>query len=287
MIVKIFSVLAFSSFGALLSAGGDLEPSVVSTPAHILGDLADGTPPPEPQKPPFIVPAADILESETHYQGGRKITVQRITPILLPTPPSPKAEIIPAAQVAEESIEAAAEETPDAGFLQIGASVYRLTDGAPRSFVTVWPQGQGEAVSFWSSADFALLSGFGSFIGSDGKSRSLIMSWDVHEIASFHELTVAPDVQDGLPPVPVLTDSKAAFAITSGNPTAETLAAIDSLHDLYYNEHARLLTTFQGRETARLAQEAEVKANPPKPKDLVLNYWDGEIPTPTEKANAP
>ncbi len=42
-----------------------------------------------------------------------------------------------------------------------------------------------------------------------------------------------------------------------------------------------------GRETARVAHEAELKANPPKPTDLVLNYWDGEVPRPTEKANAP
>ena len=41
------------------------------------------------------------------------------------------------------------------------------------------------------------------------------------------------------------------------------------------------------RETARLAQEADLKANPPKPADLILNFWDGQISTPTEKANAP
>ena len=247
--------------------------------AHIIGDIPDGTPPPpQPQKPPFIVLAGDILESKTHYQGGRKITVQRITPIDLPTPALPEAEIISAAPVAEESIETAADETLDAGFLHIGASVYVPEDGPPRSFVTVWPQGQGEAVSFWSSADFALLSGFGSFIDSDRKSRSLMMSWDVHEISSFHELTAAPDEQDGLPPVPTLTDSTATYAITSGIATAETLANIDSLHDLYNNEHARLLAAYQGREQARLAQEAELKTNPPKPKDLILHFWNGEVP---------
>ena len=286
--MKTVSLTILALHCCLPSLSADAVQELFSpTPAHIIGDISDGTPPPpQPQKPPFIVPAGDILESETHYQGGRKITVQRINPIALPTPVLPEAEIIAAAPVAEESIETAADETPDAGFLHIGASVYVPEDGPPRSFVTVWPQGQGEAVSFWSSADFALLSGFGSFIDSDGKSRSLMMSWDVHEISSFHELTAAPDEQDGLPPVPALTDSKATYAITSGIATAETLTAIDSLHDIYNNEHARLLSAYTGRENASLAQEAELKANPPKPQDLILNYWDGEVSAPTEKGTA-
>ena len=56
--------------------------------ARIIGDIPDGTPPPpEPPKPKFIVPAKDILKSKTYQQGGRKITVQRITPIALPVFP--------------------------------------------------------------------------------------------------------------------------------------------------------------------------------------------------------
>ena len=48
---------------------------------------------------------------------------------------------------------------------------------------------------------------------------------------------------------------------------------IQSLHDLYNREFQRLLTAYQGREQARLAQVAELKAHPPQPKDITLNYW--------------
>ena len=254
------------------------------TSARILGDLPDGTPPsPEPPKPEFIVAAKDILESKTHQQGGRKITVQRIRPIALPEPLKREPTITPASPGIAERIEEFIEENPDAGFLFVGASVYRSKDSPPRTFVNLWPQGQGEAVSFWSSADFALLSGFSSFIGSDGKTRSIIMAWDIQEIEGLKELTSAQEGHNGLPLLPIIAEGKATFAITSGKATEESLAAVQSLHDLYDNEHTRLLAAYEGREKARLAQEAELKANPPKPKDIVLSFWRTEGPAPTEK----
>ena len=57
------------------------------------------------------------------------------------------------------------------------------------------------------------------------------------------------------------------------NPTPQTLASIQSLHDLYNNEHDRLKEAYDGRERAQRQHEAELKANPPQPKDIVLNYW--------------
>jgi len=252
--------------------------------ARILGEIPDGTPPPpEPLKPEFVVQTKDILESKTHQQGGRKITVQRINPIPPPISKKRQLAITPSTPEIAERIEDFVEENPDAGFLFVGASVYRPKEGPVRTFVNLWPQGQGEGISFWSSADFALLSGFSSFIGSDGKSRSMMMSWDNQEIASLKELTSHSENQDGIPQLASLAEGKATFFITSGKPTEETLAAIQSLHDLYNNEYPRLQAAFEGREKARLAQEAELKAHPPKPKDLTIQFWTTESPAPTEK----
>jgi hypothetical protein len=82
------------------------------------------------------------------------------------------------------------------------------------------------------------------------------------------------------PKIPDLPPGKATFQIISGNPSELTLTGIQSLHALYNNEYERLLTAHQGRERVRLQQEAELKANPPKPKDLVINYWRIEAPAP-------
>ena len=79
---------------------------------------------------------------------------------------------------------------------------------------------------------------------------------------------------------PISHPAKPPSKLSPASPPPQTLTGIQSLHDLYNNEYNQLLTAYQGRERARLQQEAELKANPPKPKDLVINYWRIEAPTP-------
>ena len=76
-----------------------------------------------------------------------------------------------------------------------------------------------------------------------------------------------------VPAIPEFPAGNATFVITSGDPTAETLASIQSLHDLYNNEHDRLKAAYEGRERAQRLHEAKLKANPPQLKNIVLNYW--------------
>lgn len=273
--------LAVISFSIPLSPLFAEETSEASSfnPAHIIGELNDGTPPPpEPPKPGFTPDPNEILSSETFHQGGRKITIREILPIDLPEPPPPVAPTgadLAEAQAASTDLEPAA---PDQGFLLIGATIFHAADGTVRSLVNITPMGGGEPVTFWSSADFALFSGMNGYAGADGITRSLIMSWGREDIENLQQYLNATNPESGSPPLPNFPIGPATFTITTPNLAPETLANVQSLHDLYNNEHARLLTAFQGREQARLQQEAELKANPPKPKDLILNFWDGEVP---------
>jgi hypothetical protein len=100
--------------------------------------------------------------------------------------------------------------------------------------------------------------------------------WGVSEIET--RTALQKELGSESPPIPDFPPEKATFHISSGNPRKQTLASIHCLHDLYNNEHARLEKAYQGRERARILYEAELKANPPKPKDIVLNYWRTEIP---------
>ena len=99
------------------------------------------------------------------------------------------------------------------------------------------------------------------------------MAWGVRAsqnnaaLLAKHGRTYTPPV------IPELPAGKATFTIISGNPGGNALTDIHSLHDLYNNEYEKLLTAYQGREQARLAREAELKAHPPQPKDIVLNHW--------------
>ena len=254
--------------------------SVEATPARILGKIADGTPPPpEPPKPKFIIPAKDVLESKSIQQGGRTITVRKIDPITLPPPKEPAAQIDFTDPAVQERI--AKFRTKNKGnyrSLLVSATVYRFNESPPRSLVRVWPQAQGQPVTVWSSADFSLLSGFSTFVGPSGETNSLMLMWSVTNLdnqTAFHAKFAS---RFKAPEIPLFPPGKATFMVTAGEATPETLAALQSLHDLYNNEFHRLKAAFEGRERAQRLQEAELKANPPKPKDVVFSYWN-MVPT--------
>ena len=163
----------------------------------------------------------------------------------------------------------------------LGATVFRSTGQAPRTLVTCWPDHQGEPVTFWSSADFALLSNVSTFAAANGKVHDLFMLWSNADISE----TAASDPEYTAPKIPAFPAGKAAFTIVGTPPDAATLLPIQSLHDIYNSEYERLNAAWQGRERARLQHEADLQANPPRPKDIVLNYWrmENAAPAPAVK----
>jgi hypothetical protein len=259
------------------------DKSQTATPAtaRILGEIPDGTPPPTAlPKPEFVIPRQDILTAITHEQGGRTITVRQIKPIALPPPPVP-VETTAAPLDAEFSQRLAEyrDAHPKSGLLLLGATIYRSKDSPPRTLVRFWPGGNRSPITFWSSADFALIAGgIQSFVDSASNTPQLMMSWGNIDIDHLSKLQAARGRDYEIPDVPDFPDDKATFQITGNPPAAEDLIVIQSLHDLYQAEHARLLTSYQGREQSRLIREAELKANPPQAKDITLNFWRTEKP---------
>ena len=280
-----FIILAITSCSSL---GIAEEERPISAPdansARVIGDIPDGTPPPpQPLMPKFIVPAKDVLETTTHQQGGREITIQRIAPITLP-PPAETAPLIDLTDpLVQERIAKFRLGRTNRVFLLVGATVYHLDDSPPRSLVQIWPQAEGEPVTVWSSANFALLSGISTFAGSSGETSSLMMMWSVTNLERRNALPQKFARQFKAPEIPDLPPGKATFVIASGNPTQQTLASIQSLHDLYNNEHDRLETAYEGRERAQRLHAAELKANPPQPKDIILSYTHEESMAPNEE----
>ena len=243
--------------------------------ARILGDLPDGTPPPpEPPKPTFIVPAKDVLETETIEQGGRTITIQEIKPIeLLPTSAAPAPPDLDKPAVQARLAEYRANH-PQIELIRLGACVYHPEDSAPRTLVTYWTAAGEAPITFWSSADFSLLTGLVNFVGTDGQTRSLLMAWSTAHIEQSIE-SLANSGREPTPPpeIPQFPTGKATFIIATGTPTAENLASIQALHDVYNKEYEKLKAACERREQARLQQEAELKAHPPQPKNITLSHW--------------
>ena len=241
--------------------------------ARILGGVPDGTPPPpEAPKPGFIVKSSNLLTSKTQQQGGRTLTLGEIKPIALPAPlkPTPPAPTNPAVQ---EHFKALRQVHHETSLLLVGASISHLPDSSVRSHVTLQPLGIGEPVTFVSSADFGLLAGIRSFIDSAGKTHDLIMSWSVEPNEPSSTRAARLQRSYDLKKLPKIPPGPATYTLISGNPAPATLTAIQSLHAFYQTEQPRLLTAHQDRERTRLREEAELKAHPPRPKDLILHHW--------------
>ena len=265
------------------------SPESVATPttARIIGTIPDGTPPPPAApKPEYIVPRKDILSTTSHEQGGRTITIHEIKPIdlLPPLAPAPASKM---SATDESAFRARLAEYrashPQAAMVCLGATVYRSVNSPPRTLLQYWPAGGGGPIKFWSSADFALISGIHTFVGTDGKTRSLFLMWsnmDLDRIAS--RFGSGPRALQA-PSIPEFPAGNATYQFVGTIPAADDLVPIQSLHDLYNREFLRLKTAYEGREQARIEREVFLKAHPPQPKDITLNYWRAEKPAAAKK----
>jgi len=254
----------FTTFACLcvFNAAAESTQPALMTP-QIIGDLPDGSLKIEIELPKFTIANKDIIGKRLIEEGGRTIELRKIRPVSLPAPPPAVPSPPLDHPLVQQRLAIAAEESGDHDFMLMGSTVYHPSNGPTCSFVSLHPIGPGEPITFWTSANFALLTGFASFVDSTGKVRSIIMSWS-------EEDTRIPD----LPKFPA---GNATFSITAGNPSNASLTAIQSLHDLYNKEYARLLTAYLGRRQAQQAHEAELKANPPEPESLVISYWREEM----------
>jgi hypothetical protein len=212
--------------------------------------------------------------------------IREIKPIALPPPPPPAAAI--SGEVDADFSQRLAEyrEThPKNELLFLGATVFRAKDSPPRTLVRWWPQGGNGTITFWSSADFALIAGgINSFADTAGDSHHMLMGWGNVDIDRMAELYAAKGREYAAPDLPRFSEGKATFEITGDTkPTAEELVVIQSLHDVYNSELERLETAYEGRERARIEREEYPKANPPQPKDITLNFWRTEKPAASGK----
>ena len=257
------------------------DPVASPVTARILGDIPDGTPPPpQAPKPKFVISEKEVLQTTTHEQGGRTITIRKIKPIALPPPPAPVEQSI--AEVDDEFRARLAEYRaahPKSGMLFLGATVFRSKDSPPRTLVRFWPKVRGESISFWSSADFALIAGgIKTFVDTAGDTHSIFMSWSNVDIDRMTDRFAAKGREYDAPDMPDFPEGMATFKIIGNQPAAEDLVPIQALHDLYNSEFQRLKIAYEGRERARIEREAYLKAHPPQPKDITLNYWRTERP---------
>lgn len=264
-----------------LSAVGAAQTRVAVQAPQILGVIPDGTIHESPTAPaPFTIRKRHLLNSKTHEQGGRTVTIQQIKPVLHPSFPLSKAlanQSLDQQDTVDPTTLNASDSTHELLFL--GATVYRFKNSPPRTLVRWWPEGSGTCFTFWSSADFALIAGgIQSFTDAGGYSHSLVIAWSTEDVEDFSELQTIQWQQDHGSKLPNFPLGEATFRCVEAQPCAEDLGPIEILHELYNRNLRELKTAYAGRERTRLANEAFLKANPPQAKDITIDYWRTERP---------
>ena len=257
--------------------------------ARILGKIPDGTPPPpQPPKPKFEVASKDILQSAAYQQGGRTVTIQKIQPLALPPPPIPvKPVTVELDEETSRRFDEYRKAHPATRFLMLGATVFHFNDSPPRTLVRYWPPGKGKSVAFWSSVDFALIAGgIQSFADGAGRNNVMWIGWGNAKMGTRFDLQKGPNNRYGAPPLPEFASGPATFEDVGDQLTAEEVAPIQAIHDLYNKNYEQLKSAYEGRERSRLEHEAWVAANPQQPKDITLNYWRTKTPPNPQKGGA-
>lgn len=214
---------------------------------------------------PAIDPA-NIVESTTYDLGDRLLTVQGVTEEVLPTPP-PKVEAPPVQQNVFQTNPT--DTSLEQQTLMLGATVFRSKTGPARTLVTYHPPGAAAGVTFWSSADWSLLANVGPVTGADGKTWDMMLMWSAEELDD----TAAGDGKTDDPLViPAFPAGRASYKVIDGILTPQMRAPIDLFHATYDSQYQKLKAAYQALETARLLREAELKARPPEPQDVVIQY---------------
>jgi len=118
-----------------------------------------------------------------------------------------------------------------------------------------------------------LLSGIGAFTDKQGVTRALFMIWSIQDIPRFADRMEEFGSEYTPPEIPELPAARAAYVVNTGDPDEEMLSAIDAIHEILTHDAAELRLAYEGRVRAAREREEFLKANPPQPKDLIINYW--------------
>lgn len=240
------------------------------------GILSDGTPPPSP--PPKVIHDFKVLSTEEFPLEQRKMIVRRVEDPGFPDPTPPSPAVIDPATVAAFKNSPAylewQERQTHTTSLFLSASVVDH-----RATLLRWWEG-GKEYQAWSNLDFKYLTGFASFSKGDRHFVTFMGVGDVSSAAlrNGSMFQIPSELPTGAPDFRMIQGAAGK---------SEGYDAIVALHELYATDAQRLREAYDLREARRKEVEAELRANPPMPKDIVLNFWKVEPPKKEAEAQAP
>lgn len=145
---------------------------------------------------------------------------------------------------------------------------------------------EGWEITAWSNIDFNHFAGFASYRATSPEGEisdvALVMGLGNVDTERMKELYADNSELLNNPQPPRLRDvtKGPAYKVVDGNDSeGAALETLKQMHWLYEKEGTRMMEA----HLSRVAEERKLReyylANPPKPKDVVLNYWRGKRPS--------
>jgi hypothetical protein len=214
--------------------------------------------------------------------GTVNVTVQVVKDPNLPDPPPPLPALPPDDPAVIARLAELKEKYRGTELVFLSATVYDHN----RTFLRIYPNGRvGDAVTAWSNLDFNHFSGFSTYRVKDAEDGThydfgLLMGIGGIDTRRWKEIAEARDIEykgpevPEIPKIPDLADGGPAFVVLEGDKRSPAMATLEQIHDLYRKEGARMEEAYHAREKAHAERKAYLLANPPKPKDIVIKFWE-------------
>ena len=229
----------------------------------IVGEIRTSAGNSEPQS--RVLLNRKIQSSKVIHDQGRSITIYKVDP------PSP-------APVAKKKVEAPQkgrrprkEAKPSAGFT-ISATV--LSDNLTRLEWWSHSKGQSEKKTSWSNIGWRNLQGFNT-IEDDQRSYTFMLFLSSDSIEGFNKR--AKDEGENLAPnhLPKFQQSGARYTHNNEDGISEAgKDFIEAIHALYDGKEVDLKRARLVREENQRKYQRELELNPPKKKDVVIQFWE-------------
>ena len=155
-----------------------------------------------------------------------------------------------------------------------------------RTLLRIYPNGRiADSVTAWSNVDFNHFSGFSTYRVKDALDGTLfdfglLMGVGGIDTRRWKKIAEARGIQYKgpiIPEIPQMTDLAAggpSFVVVKGDAKSPAMATLEQIHDLYRKEGVKMEVAYHAREKARAERKAYLLANPPKPKDIVIKFWE-------------
>ena len=238
------------------------EDAVLIDPIAIQPTSSDA-PAPEPER--LKIDTEDILSYKVVYREGQKFTIQEIVPIdLPPIPAAPAPKPLTAEELAARDARIA--QADPQRTLMLFCTVY---DGT-RTLITWNSQGVTPMQTYkaWSNVNFHHFDSLRRFNKNSTTYMLMFMVGDEDTAraaarAARAGKTYSPPL---IPELPADSSAEPRFQVIQGNPSADELAPLFGLHEIYRENHNELIAEHQRLTLERAQAAAERLANPPDPK---------------------